>query len=185
MSEPRSLLSTVSRGPEGGAPVLLLHDRYQDETALTAAASQCGQDRRTICIRSARTQMSGTGILGYYWYIGPIDRPELSTFGDGLFQLERLLIEVTSENLKADILGFGEGGVVALCLGLAWPERIASVTAYDADLPKNIDAMPIEDRDLSGLRVRLAEGATGGARAAQRFERRGANVETVSSRMVG
>lgn len=160
----RSFLYTSRTGAPDGAPVLVLHERYgllQDAEALAR-----GLDDRAarIAVQSPRAQSAGgTGITkGYFWYIGPLQTPELSTLGDGLYQLE-LLIDETFERYgqrKIGLYGHGEGGTVALLAALIFPDKIGAVVALDAPFPTNLDKMPLDELPLNGLPM-LVSGTAG------------------------
>lgn len=80
----------------------------------------------------------------------------MSTLGDGLYQLELLL----DENLKRygseklSLLGYGEGGMIALTLAAIFPDKVETVIARDAYLPLNLDAMPVV-ASLAGVQITL------------------------------
>lgn len=151
----RSFLHTIRTGAPEGAPFLLFHDRYQEMEDAEALGMLVGDATTRIAVRSPRAQSAGgTGITkGYFWYIGPIGQPELSTLGDGLYQLELLIGETYERygNRRIGLLGTGEGGVIALLAGMIFPDKVKAVVALDAPLPANLDQMPLEERALDGL----------------------------------
>ena len=156
MSITRSPLVTWTSGERNGAPVLVLHDRYKDQEELAGLPPIPGAHRP---LRSARTQMTGTDILGFFWFIGPPERPELTTFGDGLHHLETLLLDASAEagGKRGLVIGKGEGGVMALVLATVWPELLAGVVSIDGPLPVNLGHFPLEARPPTGLPVLLIE----------------------------
>ena len=89
--------------------------------------------------------MAGCGVRGFFWFLGPLERPELSTFGDGLHHLERLLLD-KADTGPVGLFGIGEGGTMALTLALIWPELVSGVVSIDGPLPETIDALPLESR---------------------------------------
>jgi pimeloyl-ACP methyl ester carboxylesterase len=111
-----------------------------------------------VAIRAPRVQnQGGTGqTKGYFWTVGPVDAPELSTLGDGLYQLEIVL----EENLayygkdRLGVLGKGQGGVIALLLAAFFPDKVKRVIVLDATLPTNLKVMPFEP-SLKGVEVVL------------------------------
>lgn len=105
------------------------------------------EQSRGIAVRAPRLQTSdGYGEeRGFFWFFGPLTQPELSTLGDGLYQLELLLLEVSNQHGgKVKILGKGEGGVMALLIALARPDLVRAVGALDAGLPDNLAEIPLE-----------------------------------------
>ena len=176
----RSFLYTSRAGAPDGVPVLVFHDRY----GLLRDAEALGDDLDDavirIAVQSPRAQSAGgTGITkGFFWYIGPLQTPELSTLGDGLYQLE-LLLEETFERYgrrRIGLYGRGEGGVVAMLAGLIFPDRVGAVVALDAPFPTNFELMPLELRPLEGLPVMLNDAA-----AVEQLTRRGARVTTADA----
>lgn len=180
MSE--SLLYTARDGAPQGAPFLVLHDRFGSLDDARTLGRQLGDDKLRIAVRGPRVQTAGGGgtVAGYYWYFGPVEKPELSTLGDGLYQLERLLLE-TCEKLgqeKVGLLGHGEGGVVAVLTAMIWPERIASVIAIDAPMPVNLDQIPFDRLPLDGLQVTFVDDQqTFSAASAEKLKGLGAKAQ--------
>src|SRR5690606_21385200 len=111
-----------------------------------------------IGVRAPRVQnQGGTGqTKGYFWTVGPVDAPELSTLGDALYELEVLLEENLARygRSHAGVLGEGQGGVVALLLASFFPDKIKRAIIIDAALPKNLAVMPF-DPSLAGVEVVL------------------------------
>ncbi len=139
-------------------PWLVLHDRWGMLDDAIKLASVLGPDALSVAIRAPRVQnQGGTGqTKGYFWTVGPVTAPELSTLGDGLYQLEIVL----EENLKLygrdklGLLGKGQGGVTALLLASIFPDKISRAIIIDAALPTNLAVMPIEP-SLDGVEVLL------------------------------
>ena len=153
-----SVLQTLRHGPEAGPVWFVFHDRWKMLEDAVTLAEELVPDALAISIRSPRAQnRGGTGqTLGFFWAVGPVDTPELSTLGDGLYQLE-LLLEENLERYgreKLNLLGVGEGAMVALTLATIFPDKIDTVIARDAYLPLNLDSMPISP-SLVGVKVRL------------------------------
>lgn len=159
-----SLLYTRQDGPPTGAPFLVLHDRNGDLEGARALGEVLGEQFHRIGVRGPRLQTTGGSgkTHGYYWHIGPVERPELSTLGDGLYQFELLLLETVRRRpgRKVGLLGEGQGGVIVLLAALLWPEHVSALIAIDSHLPENLADMPIEPRDLGGLPV-LVSGKDG------------------------
>jgi pimeloyl-ACP methyl ester carboxylesterase len=178
----RSFLHTIRTGAPDGAPFLILHDRFEVMESAEALGELLGDEATKIAIRSPRAQSAGgSGITkGYFWYIGPLDQPELSTLGDGLYQLE-LLIEETFERYgqrKIGLLGAGEGGFVALIAASFFPDKVQRVVAIDATLPQNLKDMPFEP-SLAGVETVLAYRDMPSADRLAQLEQLGASVTLV------
>lgn len=154
----KSFLQTGRHGPETAPLWFVFHNRWQMLEDAVALAERLGPDALTVSVRAPRAQSrGGTGqVMGYFWAVGPQDYPELSTLGDGLYQLELLL----DENLKRygseklSLLGYGEGGMIALTLAAIFPDKVETAIARDAYLPLNLDAMPVV-ASLAGVQITL------------------------------
>jgi pimeloyl-ACP methyl ester carboxylesterase len=84
-------------------------------------------------------------------------------FGDGLMQLERLLLDHAAEHeAQRDIVvvGIGQGGTMALALAMLWPELVTRIVAIGGFWPV-IPGWDMPDRDMAGLQVLLAGAAVG------------------------
>jgi hypothetical protein len=161
MSQARSLLFTAHDGLLSGPPFLVLHERYGSLDSARDLGQLLGPGAFRIAVRSARLQTTGGDgeAYGFYWYVGPEEEPELSTLGDGLYQLELLLLEIhqTHGSRRIGLLGAGEGGCLALLMALVRPEMISIAVAIDAHLPINFASIPIEIPALDNLPILLVQ----------------------------
>lgn len=154
----KGALLTWTTGDRNGPPVVLLHDRYLDHEANDALGRLLEPAHCVISVRSARTQMESGLTKGYYWHLGPLDQPELSTLGDALSHLERLLGTLSDNGQRRlALVGTGEGGSVALLIALLWRELVSGVVSIDGPLARNIPDMPLTFPPASGLPVLLAQ----------------------------
>ena len=116
-------------------------------------------------------------VKGYYWHLGPLDEPEMSTMGDALSHLERLLIDLNRETgRRIALVGTGEGGSVALLMSLIWRELVSGVASIDGPLAGNLDDMPVDLQPAAGLPVMLIERRTALAPSSIALAARGASV---------
>lgn len=175
-------LYTATEGPSHGDTCLVLHDRYQNLAAAQASGQRLGEACRRIAVRSLRDQtIGGSGNLyGHFWFIGPPDKPELSTLFDGLEQLEALLLQVTAERpgQPLTVLATGESTVMAALLAMTWPDRINRLILEDAHLPVNLSDIPLERKSLSGCQVTLVAETEAQATA---FRDLGAEVRVIAA----
>lgn len=154
----KGALLTWTTGDRNGPPVVLLHDRYLDHDSNDVLGRLLEPSRCVISVRSARTQMESGLTKGYYWYLGPLDQPELSTLGDALSHLERLLATLSDNGQRRlALVGTGEGGSVALLIALLWRELVSGVVSIDGPLARNIADMPLDFPPADGLPVLLAQ----------------------------
>lgn len=151
-----SVLYAAWTGPEDG-PVTLCFGGFLDEIEDVVAFAQSRLPQaRALCVRGPRAQtQGGNGIsCGHFWYIGPQDSPELSTFGDGLYQAELLLLEQAAGG-KIGLAGRGQGASVALTLAALWPDHVGAVQVWGGGLPLNLARMPLELGDLGTMAIAL------------------------------
>jgi predicted esterase len=183
------VLLTKTGGSANGPPLVLLHDRDGDYVDLQPFADALGDHYHTFLVRAARTQMAEIEALGYFWFFESAPgRPDISTFGDALFQVEALALELeNSSGRKLTLFGQGQGGVLALTMALIWPEIVGAVAVLDAGLPDNLSEFPIDlkkDCDVSVLLARLDQSLEPweqhAGRTAADLRRRGARVDLVS-----
>lgn len=178
----KTALITWTTGDRDKPPVILLHDRYLDHDFTAALGDRLVASNCVVTTRAARTQMEMGLIKGYYWFLGPLERPELSTLGDGLHHLERLLLSLNEETGKRIALcGIGEGGTIALLIAMVWPELIAGVASIDGPLPLNLSDLPVDFGDINGLDILLAERDRDLAATTASLVARGASVSRIAA----
>ena len=173
-----SILQTAHSGNTLGVPHIILHDRYgRLEDSQHLGRRFASADGFQIAVQAPRLQtVGGVGkVQGYYWFVGPRDRPEMTSLGDSLRHVEQLLLDhVARSGQRAILIGEGEGGTIAILTAMTWPEKVASVFAIDARMPTNFDKIPIEWPQAAGLSVRLIGGQT--AELASKLAEVGADV---------
>lgn len=172
---------TTGTASHGNAPAILLHDRYQDLTALDEIAESLNGNREVIAVRGARSQIQDQFVLGYFWFLEPAPfEPEWSTVGDALSQLEQLVLSVaaTSATETVTLVGEGQGATMALLLASIWPEKVKRVVAIDGYLPPLPNEVGIDESGMAGCSILLLRGPTSDHPATEELERRGAEVTT-------
>ena len=153
------------REAPGPRRVITLH-RHNDvlggmrETGLAA-----NPDGTVLGLQASKGVYLGRTVIGYTWYVGPLDRPSPVHFGDAMQEIERFLWdEVDRQQTDAPVLPFlvGEeqGATMALAMAAAVPDLLSGVVAIDAMLP----VVPGWDPPLApldGLPVLLVNPRTG------------------------
>jgi pimeloyl-ACP methyl ester carboxylesterase len=176
------MLQIARLGSATGCPHIVLHDRYGGiEDARRLGTVLAPPDAAIIAVQAPRLQtVGGVGqVKGYYWYVGPRHRAELTSLGDSLFHLEQLLLEATQILGTAVLIGHGEGGTMALLTAMTWPEKIAHILAIDAALPLNFAKIPVDWPPLGNLRITLVGQASN--ETIDLLLARGADVRLVDS----
>lgn len=157
-----NLITHFDGDTSGTAPIwLVLHDRFGDLEAARTLGARLGDDVLRVAVQSARMQTEGGlgHVRGHFWYIGPVDLPELSTFGDGLAELDALVMQLRNRfpDCRFNLLGQGEGASMAMMLALVYGDLVDKVIAIDAQWPKNFAAMPLTPTQTDKL-VLVTEG---------------------------
>jgi predicted esterase len=151
----------VETGEEPRRSTLIgLHDENSTHTEILPLLREVSDGRQLIAPRSARWSRFGGG--GRFSWFSCVTPPliEPTGFGDGLIQLERLLLDHAAPRDSAQatvILGIGQGATMALALAALWPELVAGVVAIGGSWPI-VPGWTIPRRDMSGLRVLLVAG---------------------------
>lgn len=160
-----SLLLHCLDGPRNAPAWLILHDRHGNlDSARDLGTELLPAHSLRIAVRSARTQTLGSIAppKGNFWFIGPNDRPEMSTLGDGLYQLNLLLRDLQERCAipSFSVLGEGEGATMALLLALSRPDIVPRVVARKLMVPANLRRMPFHIGEGNGLYVSLLTDTT-------------------------
>jgi len=141
MSRPLSQLLYARIQDVAASPRVITLHGYQghgdDPTNLGRAAAP---DGRIIGLQSYKGVYVGRHIVGYTWYVGPIDRPSPVFFGDALAEIERFLWdELDRQGIEQPerplLLGVEQGAVMAIGAALAAPDLISGVISVDGALP--------------------------------------------------
>jgi phospholipase/carboxylesterase len=127
------------------ATVVALHGGGGWLDDLAPLARSLGPDLRVVLPEAARGLVTFRETVGHVWYGGRrIERPEPSSFGDNLAQLERFVHDVREradageprpEGPRPWLLGYDQGAVLALSLAAIAPDLIAGVMAVCGCLP--------------------------------------------------
>jgi predicted esterase len=131
--------------------------------------------------------------LSRYWYAGESEgRPDPTTFGDCLFQVEQFVLDVLDRRQESSCLpylvGFDQGAVLALASTEVIPDYLAGVVAICGYLPE-IPGWEPPISDIAGLPVLLVVDPDDEdllpsltTRSRQHLLDEGAEVETVELR---
>jgi predicted esterase len=123
------------------ATVVALHGGGGWLDDLGPLARSLGDDLRVVLPEAPRSLVTFRETVGHVWYGGRrVERPEPSSFGDNLAQLERFLHDVREragpgEPERPWLLGYDQGAVLALALAAIAPDLVAGVMAVCGCLP--------------------------------------------------
>lgn len=124
-----------------GSPRLItLHKHNQFGEDVKEFALAAAPDARIIGLESYKGVFVGKQIVGYTWYVGPLDRPAPLFYGDALAEIERFLWDEVDRQAPAApelpfLLGVEQGAIMALGTAAAVPDLLSGVIAIDGSFP--------------------------------------------------
>jgi predicted esterase len=147
--------------PPSRKTVILLEGAGEAADGLVDLARTLGEDIELIVPNAPRFRVSYVDppTMTRYWYVGETDaRPDPTTFGDCLYQVEQFVLDVLDREgdpvRPVYLLGFDQGAVLALAAAEVIPDRITGVMAICGYLPE-IPGWESPIPDLTGLPVLL------------------------------
>lgn len=177
--------------PAGGLQaqltVVALHGLGSHEEDLLGFAGPLDLPVRLVGARAPIPMPHGWG-GGYAWYeFGPGGRPVVDGFENSLAALVRLVERVRSDHRvpasQLIVLGFSQGAVMTMAMGLAIPDHIGGIVAMSGYFPEP-DGWQPPGADITDLPVLLTHGVDdpivpvqGSRTAAERFRGLGAAVQ--------
>jgi predicted esterase len=169
----------------GRATLVLLHGNEGLLDDLVPFARSLGEDLALVAAEAARGVYLGQMLVSRQWFgvAGPT-RPEPASFGDSLWQIEQFvydLLERQDGSALPYLLGYKEGGALALAAASVLPDRLAGVISIGGYVPRIAGWSPPFD-DLGGLPILLvaAPGHAAASAAARSLRRRNADVARAS-----
>ena len=159
--EEASGLRYVQLDPDDDAPglpiIVSIHGRGADATDLAGLAPEVGEGYRWILPQGPRSVPLGPGYSGWAWYdLGDGREDTVVSSRDILLQfvhdtLQRLEVDYD----RALIMGFSQGAVMSLHVGLTSPTPFAGIAAMSGYLPAAETLKPVlpERRDRSVLMI--------------------------------
>ncbi|MGH2551107.1 MAG: hypothetical protein ACRDHN_17105 [Thermomicrobiales bacterium] len=122
---------------------------------------------RVLGLQASKGVYLGRDIVGYTWFVGPLQQPSPVHYGDALQELERFLWDQIDRQERDDaelpfLLGIEQGATIALAMAAATPDLISGVIAIDAIFPTVLGWEP-PLAPLNGLPILLARNPVGDA----------------------
>lgn len=152
-------LRVVPDDEGGGLPLIIaIHGRGADATDLAGLAQEVEPGRYQWVLPQGPLPVPlAPGYTGWAWYeLGPNQAQTVIESRDLLTRFVDALLDATGiARTRTLLLGFSQGAVMALHVGLASPEPFAGIVAMSGHLPAAEALMPIlpERRDRSVLMV--------------------------------
>lgn len=161
---PRSQLvyrALPSEGQSAPLTVITLEGAGRNGDELVELVRSLDRDIEVVAPNAPRTRVDYTPppTLARYWYAGEAEgRPDPSTFGDCLYQIEQFVLDVLDRQRQPSrppyLLGFDQGAVLALATTEVIPDHLAGVIAICGYLPE-IPGWQPPISELAGLPVLL------------------------------
>lgn len=121
------------------AALIALHGTHGGLNDLMPLVETLDTELIPIFPEAARGVFRGTTVISRTWFGGTLERPESASFGDSLAQIERFVYDVrnrTGERAPRPwLLGYEQGAVLALTMGMIAPDLISGVMAIGGGLP--------------------------------------------------
>lgn len=123
-----------------GPTVITMHDHNQFARDVADWGTAISPNGRVLALESYKGVFVSHDVVGYTWFLGPIERPSPIFFGDSLSEIERFLWDEVDRSGQESpqlpyLVGIGQGGIMALATALAVPELISGVIAINTFLP--------------------------------------------------
>lgn len=155
----------------GSPTVMTLHgyNAYADATREIGLA--VNPHGRVLGVQAAKGVYLSRDIVGYTWFVGPLDRPSPVHFGDAMQELERFLWDAVDRQPGDSaelpfLVGVEQGAIMALAMAAAVPDLISGVIAIEATFP-TVPGWEPPLRPLEGLPILLARPVERGDRPEQ------------------
>lgn len=141
MTRPLSQLGYTRIQDVPASPRVITLHGYNQRGGSTADLGQAAAPgAHIIGLESYKGVYVGREVVGYTWYVGPLDRPAPVFFGDALAEIERFLWDEldrqeTDAPERPFLIGIEQGAVMSLATALAAPDLISGVIAVEGALP--------------------------------------------------
>ncbi len=136
-------------GARSEATLLALHSDGADASellplcaalgaGLDVLAPQASRSRNPFLSSASPDDPRWRAYVGYSWFRrDEAGRPEPASFGDSLWQIEQLVLELLERGENpVYLVGYREGATLALGAALALPELLGGVVAIDGTYPE-------------------------------------------------
>jgi hypothetical protein len=140
-------------------------------------------DGVVLGLQSSKGVYIARSIVGYTWFVGPLEQPSPVHFGDSMQEIERFLWDEvdrqsTGEAVLPFLVGDEQGAIMALAMAGAVPDLLSGVVAINATFPA-VPGWEPPLAPLNGLPILIVNSAAGDE-LTQTLERWGAAVKSIS-----
>ncbi|CAN5328807.1 hypothetical protein BH09CHL1_BH09CHL1_24720 [soil metagenome] len=141
MDRPLSQLIRFPFNAGTGSPTVITLHRYNTYAGSTRELGLAvNPEGRTFGVQAAKGVYLGREIVGYSWFVGPLEQLSPVHFGDSMQDLERFLWDEIDRQEEDTaqlpfLLGVEQGAAMALAMAAAVPDLLSGVIAVDATFP--------------------------------------------------
>jgi predicted esterase len=131
--------------------LIVLHRHASGGAEALPLARSLAPRFRVVVPDAARGVFEANELVAYTWFGGTNEEPEPASFGDSLYQLEQFVYDAEERwGHRPVLLGFGQGGALALGAALVVPDHLSGVAAVGADYPSvpALEPRPFDDLPL-------------------------------------
>ena len=160
--------------------VIALHGENGGLDDLVPLAQSLSPRLEVVAAEAPRRVFNMHSIVHTWFSIQEPGRPEPVSFGDSLFQIEQLVYDVADvsrqQSLPLYLLGYDQGALMALAIGMVVPDYLSGVVAICGCLPQ-IALWPVPDGSLDNLPVLLVYDPEDSELPAELVEKTAAEIE--------
>jgi pimeloyl-ACP methyl ester carboxylesterase len=145
---------------DGAKTLMTLHGYNAFGDSIRELGFAANPGGRVLGLQASKGVYLGRDIVGYTWFVGPLQQPSPVHYGDALQELERFFLDQIDgqEGDNAELpflLGIEQGATMALAMAAATPDLISGVIAIDAIFP-TVPGWEPPLAPLNGLPILLA-----------------------------
>lgn len=167
------------------SPIVMTLHRYNTYAgSMRDTGLAVNPNGRVLGLESTKGVYLGRKIVGYTWFVGPLEQPSPVHFGDSLMELERFFWDQidqqeTEEALLPFLVGEEQGAIMAIAMAGAVPDLLSGVVAIDVAFP-TVPGWEPPLAPLDGLPVLLVNPIDGES-LVKTLEEWGATVTTITT----
>jgi hypothetical protein len=171
------------RDSDSARRVVTLHRSNEFLDGMREIGLAVNPDGVVLGLQASKGVYLARSVVGYTWFVGPLDRPSPVHFGDAMQEIERFLWDEIDRQSGDEaalpfLVGDEQGAIMALAMAGAVPDLLSGVVAINATFP-TVPGWEPPLAPLAGLPILLVN-AVDGDRLKELFAGWGGVVTTTS-----
>lgn len=163
--------------------IITLHRNGEFLDRMRDVGLAVSRDATVLGLQASKGVYLGRTVVGYTWFVGPLEQPSPVYYGDSMQEIERFLWDEIDrqegeEAVLPFLVGDEQGAIMVLAMAGAVPDLLSGVVAINATFP-TVPGWEPPLAPLTGLPILLVNAADG-ARLTETFEGWGGVVTTTS-----